>query len=177
MLDIFDELNPDHRSAWERHVSGCPDCRGEREAIIQTLTIAKTVLEAPPLEETEAADMRKRVIRDLAVHTKSPRERKQPFFFSRAFIPTLATACVLLIALGFIASKFLTGPEIVNSSRLAALQEQLPAEDLDIINNLDLLTNLDALDKLARTIDESQPPSPQNNVQGNYGHGKKTIFS
>jgi len=177
MLDIFGELNQSFKASLEQHLSSCPDCAIEKDAITQTLTIAKTALDAPPLGEVEAAAMRERVIRDLAIGAKNPPKRKQPFFFSRAFIPTLASASVLLIALGFMASKLLTGPEINQSTRLTVLQEQLPADDLAIINNLDLLTNLDALDKLARAIDQSQPPSPHNNVQGKYGHVKKTILS
>ena len=177
MLDIFGELNQNHRDAWKRHLSSCPDCTSEKYAITQTLKIAKTTLDATPLGDVEAAAMRERVIRDLTIGTKNPRERKQAFFFSRAFIPALASACVLLIALGFFTSKFLTGQGINKSTRLTALQEQLPADDLAIINNLDLLSDLDALNKLARVIDQSQPPSPHNNVQGKKGNGKRPILS
>jgi anti-sigma factor RsiW len=177
MLDIFGELNQNRSDAWKQHLSNCPGCMTERDALSQTLKIVKTTLDAPSLGEVEAAAMRERVIRDLTIGAKNPRERKRPFFFSRAFVPVLASACVLLMATGFIASKFLTGPEISKGNRLTVLQEQLPADDLAIINNLDLLTNLDALNKLARAIDRSQPPSRHNNVQGKNSHGKKPIFS
>ena len=193
MLDIFGELNQDFKADWERHLKSCPDCRAEKNATTRALEITKTVLEAPVLEEYEAAAMRNRVIRELTSAPKSLRGRKRPFFFSRAFIPVLTSACVLLIVLGFMASKFLTGPEINTGTQLAITQEHLPvidtgtrlasyqehlqAEDIDIINNMDLLRNLDALDKLSKVIDQSQPSSRPNNVQGKNGYGKKSIFS
>jgi hypothetical protein len=177
MLDIFGGLNENRREPWKRHLSGCPDCKAEKDAVTRTLIIAKTTLDAPPLADGEAAAMRENVIRDLIGGVKNPQERKQAFFFSRAFIPTLASVCVLLLALGFIASKFLTGPGIDKSTRLTVSQEKLPVDDIAIINNLDLLSDLDSLNKLARVIDRSQPPSHHNNVQGKNGHGKKPILS
>ena len=177
MLDIFGELNQTLKAAVEQHLSSCPDCAIEKDAITQTLKIAKTALDAPPLGEVEAAAMRAHVIRDLAIGAKNPSKRKQPFFFSRAFIPTLASASVLLIALGFMASKFLIDPEINKGTLLTELQDQPPPDDLAIIDNMDLLSDFDALNKLARVIDRSQPPSLQNDVQGKNGHDKKPIFS
>ena len=177
MLDIFGELNRNRAAAWEQHLNGCPGCRTEKETISRTLKLAKRALEAPQLSEAEAAAMRHRVVRELTADTPRSGERKQAFFFSRAFIPTLASACVLLMALGFMASKLLTGPTTAKRIQLSALQEQLPEEDIEIINNMDILSNLDALDRLSQAIDRSESPSPHNNVQGRSGHGKKTIFS
>ncbi len=177
MLDIFGELNQNLKADWEQHMENCPGCRAEKDAIARTLEVTKTALDAPVLGEFEAAAMRNRVIRELTAAPKNLLERKRPFFFSRAFIPVLTSACVLLIALGFMASKFLTGPEINMGTQLAASQEHYQSDDIDIINNMDLLRDLDALDKLSKVIDQSQPSSRPNNVQGNNGHGKKPILS
>lgn len=177
MLDIFGELNQDLMADWERHLKSCPDCRAEKEAIARAIGIAKSAFDAPPLGEAEAAAMRERVVRNLTIAPEKPRERKQPFFFSRAFFPALVSACVLLVVLGFTASKFLFGPKIDTGTQLAVSQESLPADDLDIINNMDLLRDLDALDKLAKVIDDSQPSTLPNNAQGKNGYGKRTIFS
>ena len=176
MLDVLGELDQKKREDLNRHLDRCPSCKAEKVAFIRTLKAAKASFEAPPLGETESAAMRSRVIRELTGGSKKPARPPRTFFLFRAVVPALATACTLLILLGVMAAKYLSGPKIALNPQPLHLQVQTTADDAAIITNMDLLSDLDALNKLARVIDRPQPSSPNNNVQGENGHGQKAIF-
>jgi hypothetical protein len=168
-------LDSNRRNAWQDHLDGCPVCRTERDTLAKVLKTVKTAHIRPALNETDASVMRNRVIKALTDGASTRRDWWKSFFSVRSFAPALAAACVLVIALGLVTSKLLTGPEIEPAAHLSLLQEQLPADDIAIVTNLDLLYNLDNLNKLAKAIDQPEPEPQHDNVQGKHDEERATF--
>jgi anti-sigma factor RsiW len=158
-LDVFGELEPHERPAWEKHLEACESCRREREQLAIVLQRVRASMPSPALSREEADAFASTIARKLKQEREQTWWRKRPFGMPHRFIPAFAAACVLIVALGWFGMKDLRGHFSMKSiSHLNSGKQVLPG-DLDVVKNLELLEEMDTLHKLVQMVDHGNRPS------------------
>ena len=158
-LDVYGELGPHERPAWEKHLETCEGCRREREQMALVLQRVKASMPSPALSREEADALASSLARKLKEEREETWWRKRPFGMPHRFIPALAAACALIVALGWFGMKGLRSPFSMRSISHLNSEEQVLARDLDVVKNLELLEEMDTLQKLVQLVDNGKKPS------------------
>lgn len=154
LLDIYDELTPGERAAWERHLEVCEGCRQERNRLMELLEGVRAAMPSPTLSPEKARAMT-RAITERLRGTKEQRwwERRWVWFPNR-LVPALAALCLVVAAFVWFSVRDQQRPSALREARVPGSEPQILAQDLDIIKNLELLEEMDVLEKLVRVVDE-----------------------
>ena len=158
-LDVYGELDPGKRPAWEKHLETCESCRQEREQLALLLQTVKGNMPTPRLSHEEAETLASAITRKLRGEREEAWWRKRVWGVPNRLVPALAAASILIGALGWFGIKgFRTSSSIRNVSHLKS-EEQILVKDLDIIENLELLEEMDTLQKLVHVVDNGDMAS------------------
>jgi hypothetical protein len=155
-LDIYEELNPNERQAWEQHLENCPGCREERQRLLHLLQRVKDEMPPPELSVERARALSwsiKRVLRDQGAVT---RWRKRILGVPNRLIPALVAACLLIGVFGWFTIDKLQSPSTFQNLSGLNSEEQMSVKDLEVIDNLELLEELDTLQKLVQVVDHRE---------------------
>jgi anti-sigma factor RsiW len=150
LLDVYGELNSKNRPAWERHLETCAGCSKERRRLLDLLQLVRKEMRPPQLSPEKAHALTWSIKRGL---------RDQPTWWERLwdvpnrFIPALAAASLLIVALGWFSISKLQGPSSFQNLSTLKPEEKMIVKDLEVINNLDLLEEMDTLQKLVQVVD------------------------
>jgi anti-sigma factor RsiW len=150
-LDVYGELSPGDRPAWERHLETCSACRGERQRLVQIVKAAREAMPAPAIlpEETEALQ------RSLTRSWMAGRSR--PWWHGLFLgilvrpLPAFATACIVLVAVGWFALQWVQTRSLTRT--IPEAREQIMVSDLEVLENLDLLEAMDDIEKVVQVVD------------------------
>jgi len=159
-LDVYGELDPGKRPAWERHLDTCEDCRKEREKLIRVIETAKIAGTTPKLAPKQANAMVRSVTHKL--------QEEKDFWNLRNWlpekhvrlIPVVAAASILLVAVGWFNLPGLDIFSPVQKAVTLTPEERRLVNDLELIENLDLLKEMEALQKLVQMIDQPKQAPP-----------------
>lgn len=157
-LDVYGELDPNERPAWEKHLETCEGCRQEREQILRLLKAVKVNMPSPALSHEKAGALVRSITRKLREKREEKWWRKQPWGIPNKFIPALAAACILIVVFSWLSMK---GPKSSSSMRSISnlkSEEEILVKNFDIIQNLELLEEMDTLQKLVQVIDQGDVP-------------------
>ena len=152
-LDVYGELSPEIRPAWEKHLETCRGCSYEREVLFQLLENVKEAMPVPSLSHKDAEALQNDITRKL-------KEKQGNTWFRKPFlsgyirpIHALAACCMLIVAFGWFGLKGLQNTTSVQTVSDLGIEEQMIAKDLDLLKNLELLEEMDTLEKLGQVID------------------------
>lgn len=160
-LDVYGELRPHERPAWEKHLETCEGCRREREELALWLQRVKANMPSPALSQEEADALASSIARKLKREQEERWWRKPLLGTPNRLIPALATACVLIVVLGWLGMKGFRNPFSMRSISHLNSEKQVVAGDLDVVKNLELLEEMDTLQKLVQLVDHGNRPSPK----------------
>jgi len=155
-LDVYGELDPNERPAWEEHLEACEGCRREREQLVLMLQTVKANTPSPALSREEALALASSITRKLREEREEPWWRKRLFGIPNSLIPALTAACILIVAFGWFSMKGFRSPSSITHLNS---EERILAKDLEIIKNLDMLEEMDTLHKLVQVVDNGDIPS------------------
>lgn len=154
LLDVYGELAPNERPAWERHLEVCEGCRQERERLLHLLQRLKETMPSPTLSPERASVLADSVKRNLKGEQKKTWWEKKLWGFSNRLIPALAAVCLVIAAVGWFSMReYRPSPSFRAISKLKS-EEQMIAKDLELIKNLELLEEMDVIQKLVRVVDD-----------------------
>ncbi len=170
-LDVYDELDPNERPNWERHLEECEACREERKRLFRLIQTVKEAVPSPALSPEKAQAIASSIKRKINSEREDMWWRKRLFGTPSRLIPALATSCLLIVALSWFSLKELKNPAGVQTISGLALEEQVISEDLDVIRNLELLQEMETLEKLVKFLDKKgvNNTSIQRESKINYG--------
>ena len=157
-LDVYGELDPNERPAWEKHLEKCEGCRQERKQLLRLLQTVKASMPSPGLSREEAGALASSIIRKLRGERKETWWRKSLFGIPTRLIPALAAASILIVAFGWFSMKGLRTPSPMRSNSNIQSEEQILVKDFDLIKNLELLEEMDTLQKLVQVVDRGDVP-------------------
>ena len=169
--DVYGELDPHERPAWERHMETCEACREERNQLVSLVETVRAAMPLPALSREQADALAGSVTRKIR------NEREQMWWGGRLFgtphrlIPALATTTLLIVVLSWFSLKEFKKPATVRITPDLAMKEHVMSEDLDVIRNLELLQEMEALEKLVKVPDKSEYSSPSHRRESKIDYG------
>ena len=158
-LDVYGELDPNERPAWEKHLETCEGCRQERKQLVRLLQTVKGTMPSPTLSREEAEALAGSITRKLRGEREETWWRKRVWGIPNRLVPVLAAASILIVALGWFSMKGLRSPSSIGSISHLKTEEQVLVKDLDIIKDLEFLEEMDTLQKLVQVVDQGDVPS------------------
>jgi anti-sigma factor RsiW len=152
LLDVYGELSPRDRPAWERHLETCRACPGERQRWVEIVKAAKEAMPAPAIlpEETEA--LQRSLTRSWTGERSAPWWHGLFLSIPLRPLPALATACMVLTAAGWFVLHWVQTRSLTRT--VPEPQEQIMASDLEVLENLDLLEEMDDIEKVVQVVDQ-----------------------
>ena len=153
LLDVYGELAPKERSAWERHLEGCKGCRQERERLLHLVQRLKETMPSPVLSPGRARVLADSIKRNLRGEQNKRWWKKELWGFHNRLIPALGAVCLLIVAFGLFSLREYR-PASFRAIFDLNSEEQMIARDLDLVKNLELLEEMDVIQKLVRAVDE-----------------------
>ena len=153
-LDIYGELNPGKRKAWEEHLGKCSDCRWEREKCLHLVQQVRKTMRPPDLSLEKASALGWATKRKLRGEGASSSRWRQIRRSRRRLIPAMVLAALVVVAVGWFSFKIIAP----SPSRVEAPSsgELVVKGDLEVIKNLELLEEMDTLTKLVHIIDQRE---------------------
>ncbi|OPX36764.1 MAG: hypothetical protein B1H12_06440 [Desulfobacteraceae bacterium 4484_190.2] len=152
-LDVYGELDPIKRSAWERHLKTCTGCREERQRLLGLLDLVRDEMAPPQLSPKKASALSWSIKRGLREQRANARWWKGLLSMPNRFIPALAAVSLLIVALGWFAVSKVQSPSSIQNLADLKSEEQVMVKDLEVIDNLDFLEEMDTLRKLVQVVD------------------------
>ena len=171
LLDVYGELNPAERRAWENHLSTCEHCRKEKEQLLRLLQTIKTALPTPTLSPDKIAAHVRSIQEKLREEANLPWWRKVRLRLPQRLIPALTTACLLLIIMSWFGLKELRKFGLLPTSHQTTSEEQINRNDLDVVKNLEFLKEMEDVEKLVKHLDETGSQSPSTQTKNNIDDG------
>ncbi len=154
LLDVYGELAPPAREAWERHLGVCEGCRGERERLHQFLRQLKEAMPAPSLTREKARALADSILKELETEGEKKWWKGRFWRFPNRLVPAIAAVCLVILVFGWLSMrKAKTLPFFQAGTNLNS-EQQMIAKDLEVIRNLELLEEMEVLEKLVRVVDE-----------------------
>ena len=153
-LDVYGELNPNVRPAWEKHLEKCEGCRQERKQLLRLLETVKAAMPYPALSREKTRALASSITRKLGGEREETWWQKRLIGIPHRLIPALAAASILIVVFGWFSMKGLRSPSSMRSISNLQSEEQILVKDLDIIKNLELLEEMDTLQKLVQAVDQ-----------------------
>ena len=152
-LDVYGELGPNDRAAWEKHLEICEGCRQEREQLISLLQSVKTNTPSPVLSREEERTLSRSITRELRRDREERWWQKRLWGVPYRLVPAVAAASILVVVFGWFSMKGFRSPSSVRSFSNLTSEEQVLVKDLDLLRNLELLEEMDTLQKLVGAVD------------------------
>jgi len=152
LLDVYGELSPGDRQAWERHLVSCSACRGERQRLAEVLKAAKEAMPAPPILPEETKALQQSLTRSWTADRSRPGWLGLFLGIPWRPLPALATACVVLLATGWFALQWIQTRSSIRT--VPEAREQIMVSDLEVLENLDLLEEMDDIEKVVQVVDQ-----------------------
>lgn len=152
-LDVYGELSPGDRPAWDDHLHKCEACRKDREELLSLLRHVKEVMPSPTLSPVEAEALTASIKRKLRGRQEKRSWQTRLLGAPNRLIPVLAAACVLIVLFGWIGLKELRPPSSGQSASNLKSEEPVMAKDLEVIRNLELLEDMETIQKLVQLVD------------------------
>lgn len=166
-MDVHGILEGKQRKDWYAHLQSCDQCRQEKKRACEMLDNMKRVMRpTPPPRKTVqamAAHINHHAFEREKAATKPKINIRKPSFY----IPALTAACLLLIATGLFFKTSLTPSSNRMTASTQNITDQIPADDMEIIENIELLTEFDSIKKLIQTVDDPEKPVNDPNNRNN----------
>lgn len=157
--DVYGELDPGKRPAWEEHLETCAGCRQEREQLALLLQTVRGNMPTPTLSREEAVTLASAITRKLKGEREEIWWRKRVWGVPNRLIPALVAGSILIVVLGWFGMKGPKTPGSLRSVSHVKSEGQILIKDLDIIENLELLEEMDTLRKLVHVVDNGEMTS------------------
>ncbi len=157
LLDVHGEMAQGDRVFWERHLEGCPGCRGERERFLVLIERIRMGMSSPELTAAQTVALTRSVSNALEAETERAGQWRLLFGLRLPAIPAMAAACVLVVALGWFGFGQLMVPPSPGIGPKLGLEDKMIVRDLDVLENLELLQDMDIIQRLAQIVDEQDP--------------------
>jgi anti-sigma factor RsiW len=154
LLDVYGELAPPEREAWERHLGVCEGCRRERERLHQFLRQLKEAMPAPSLSPEKARALADSILKELKTEGGKKWWKASFWRFPNRLVPAIAAVCLMILVLGWLSMREVKTPSIFQAGTNLNSEQQMIAKDLEVIRNLELLEEMEVLEKLVRVVDE-----------------------
>ena len=113
VLDVHGALAPEERTAWERHLAGCEDCRQGRERLYALLQKAKEKLSVPALTSEEEQRLSASIQRTLRMEKPDASPSRVRWWLAPAF-----AACMVLLVAGWFGLKNLGHTDAITGKRV-----------------------------------------------------------
>ena len=152
LLDVHGELSPGDRPAWERHLEACSACHGERQRLVQVLKAAREAMPAPAILPEETKALQQSLTRSWMGDRSRPWWHGSFLGLPLRPLPALATACLVLVAIGWFALQWIQTRSLTRT--VPEAQEQIMVSDLEVLENLDLLEEMDDIEKVVQAVDQ-----------------------
>lgn len=156
-MDLYDELKPNLRSRFQRHLETCPACHRERNRMGRLMDAAREAAPAGELSPAAAETMTRSITKTLR------RDRERPSLLSwlaigrgNPFLGPAAAGLALLLLVWFGVQAEFGGPPDSSTARLSPVEQTLLQEDYEVIRNLDLLEEMDTVEKLVQVVDKRE---------------------
>jgi anti-sigma factor RsiW len=157
ILAAYGELNPEQRRDWEQHRTACPGCRDEYDALLRLLGRIKESMPVPELSEKRASSILWSVKRELTREREKPLRWKEWLGRPGRLVPALATACIVLITLGWFGMNLIQSPATDRDPMGPIAENQAVLKDLEVIKNIEFLEDMDTLQELVTVLDRKEP--------------------
>ena len=158
LLDVYGELDPNERPAWEKHLETCEGCRQERRQLLHLFQTVKVNMPSPALSREKAGALVRSITRKLREEREEKWWRKRLWGIPNRFIPAMAAVCILIVVFSWFSMKGPRNPSSMRSISNLKSEEQILVKNLDIIQNLELLEEMDTLQKLVQVVDQGDVP-------------------
>jgi anti-sigma factor RsiW len=152
-LDVYGELSPEDRPSWGEHLKKCEACRREREQLVNFLQHLREVSPSPTLSPVKAETLTASIKRKLRGRQEKRSWPTRLLGAPNRLVPALAAACILIVLFGWLGVKEFSAPESAQNASNLKLQEQVLANDLEIVRNLELLEEMETIQKLVKVVD------------------------
>lgn len=154
LLDVYGELEPHARPAWQRHLKICEACRQEKKQLLGLMQTVKSALPSQVLSRQQAEALAGSVTEKMSHAPEKPGREERFFGKPKRLIPALVTACLLIAALSWVGLKEIKN--ITNAPMIPdiTLEDQMISEDFEVIKNLELLLEMEALEKMVQYLEE-----------------------
>ena len=181
LLDVYGELAPEIRSAWEVHLKACEACRQEKQRVQRLVGEAQRIMGPPRLSESQVDEAVYHVRKRIA-GTRDDKGRHRHFGFRPLrFVAAASALCVMILVW---ATLDIRGPnlpfKILTTFRNDA-QEHALVEELEIIQHLDMLREMDAIRKLVQIVDDVDRKVPDtethSDIREKNRHGKRKVLA
>ena len=154
LLDVYGELTPTERAAWERHLKACEDCRRERERLHQLLLQLKEAAPAPYLSPKEAGALTEAILKARQKEGEKRWWKEKLWGSPHRLVPAIAVVCLMILVFGWFSLREIKTPSTFQNGGNLHSEQQMIARDLEVIRNLELLEEMEVLEKLVRVVDE-----------------------
>ena len=154
LLDVYGELTPTEREAWERHLAGCEGCRHERERLHQLLIQLKEAAPAPYLSPEKAGALAEAIFKGCQKEGEKRWWKGKLWGSPHRFVPAIAVVCLMIVVFGWFSLSEIKTPSTSQNGGNLHSEEQVIGRDLEVIRNLELLEEMEVLEKLVRVVDE-----------------------
>lgn len=154
LLDVYGELTPSERPAWEKHLELCEGCRQERDRLRRLLQRLKETVPSPALSPDKVDALAESIKRRLRREREKAWWQRPLWGFPNRLMPALAAVCLVMLVLGWFTLR--ESGEVSSFQSVSKLnsEEQMIVKDFEVIKNLELLEEMDLLQKLVRVVDE-----------------------
>jgi len=159
LLDVYGELDPQERVIWEQHLAVCESCQQDKKELLDLIQATQEAMPATVLSPEDAHTLYSSIVRKLRTENRNP-------WWERLFkgpgrlVPSLATACLLILLVGWFSLKDFRSSDTVANIPDRVIEEQSMTNNVDLLENLELLQEMESLEKLVNLLDhQNQGPS------------------
>jgi len=156
ILAAYGELDPEQLRDWEQHKTVCPGCRDEFGSLLRLLERIKESVPVPELPQKGASSILWSVKRELRREREKASWWKEWVLRPGRLFPALATACLLLITLGWFGLDWVKGPGTPEEAVGPIAGNQVMVKDLEIIKNIEFLEEMDTVQELVEKLDQRE---------------------
>jgi anti-sigma-K factor RskA len=153
-LDVYGELTPTEREAWERHLKVCKDCRRERERLHQLLLQLKESSPAPYPSPEKAGALAEAILKARQREGDKRWWKRKLWGSPYRFVPAMVVICLMILVFGWYSRREIKTPTSFQTGGNLSSEQQVIARDLEVIRNLELLEQMEVLEKLVSAVDE-----------------------
>ena len=154
LLDVYGELTPTEREAWEGHLKECQDCSRERERLHQLLLQIKAATPAPYLSPEKAGALAEAILKARQKGGEKRWWKGKLWDSPYRFVPAIAVVCLMIMVFGWFSLREIKTPSSFQTGGNLHSEQQMIARDLEVIRNLELLEEMEVLENLVRVVDE-----------------------
>ena len=150
LSELYGELDPKDRQAWEEHLAGCAVCREERERMRYLMERVKEELSLTGLSRAKSSALSRSIQRRLRAEGVGLPWWRRFIETPRRFVPAAAAAMLLAVAVTW----FSQGNPI--NGVHPDTENKMAITDGEVISHLEFLEEMDTLQKLVQVLDEKE---------------------